>query len=418
MAAVRRWFCSPWSPDVRDLIERSRRSGCNHLDALTAAALTAISLPILATSGLLIWPDGAAASLSALTFTALVGVRQRAPIAVTVAAGILLAIPELTSEAHAYSNSALVVPGLVAVFFYAYTLGSRCSWAPSLIGLAALIVGVASTASAFNPLVEMVTIGPWIGGLIVASRQRAAAELELRVQELEEERELFATESVRYERARIARELHDIVAHCVSLMVVQASAGEQLAPSDPLGAAEAFESISEAARQAEVEIERLVDLLADQPPASASVGLRIVEELVRRVRASGLTVTCQFIGESEQLSEESDDAAYRLLQEGVTNAVKHAPGAPIEITVRGDVEAVEIQVENGPAAGPSSGLENTGGSHGLAGMRERVARCGGTFAAGPRNDGGWQITARFPHKVQTPAGDERLACLDAADSRK
>jgi signal transduction histidine kinase len=255
----------------------------------------------------------------------------------------------------------------------------------------------------------MVTVGPWIGGLIVASRQRAAAELEVRVQELEAERELFATESVRYERVRIARELHDIVAHCVSLMVVQASAGEQLAPSDPSGAAEAFESISEAARQAEVEIDRFVDLLADQPPASTPAGLRIVEELVRRVRAYGLSVTCQFIGDSEQLSEASADAAYRLVQEGVTNAIKHAPGAPIEITVRGDAEAVEVQVDNGPAAGELSGLETSGGSHGLAGMRERVARCGGTFDAGLRDEGGWRITARFPHHARTRAGRDRIA---------
>ncbi len=300
------------------------------------------------------------------------------------------------------------------MFLYAYALGAYCAWAPSLIGLFALIAGVAGTAATFNPLVEMVTIGPWIGGLIVASRQRAAAELELRLRELEAERELFATESVRYERARIARELHDIVAHCVSLMVVQATAGEQLAPSDPSGAAEAFDSISEAARQAEVEIDRLVELLADPMPASASAGLRIVDELVGRVRASGLTVTCQFSGEIEQLSQESADAAYRLVQEGVTNAIKHAPGAQIEITVRGQADAVEVQVENGAAAVSASGLEHAGGSHGLPGMRERVARCGGTFSAGPTAGGGWQVTAVLPRDVLVSTSAERLAGLARA----
>lgn len=400
---------------MRELVEAWRRSGRNHLDALTAAVLTAVSFAILTSSGILVWPEGIATSLSALGFTALVGVRRRAPIRVAVAAGVLIAIPELTSEAHAFKNSALVVPGLVAVFLYAYTLGSRCPWRLSWVGLAALIGGVATTASASNPLVEMVTIGPWIGGLIVSSRQRAAAQLELRVQELEAERELFATESVRYERARIARELHDFVAHCVSLMVVQATAGEQLASSDRSGAAEAFDSISEAAREAEIEIDRLVDLLADRPPAGASAGLRIVEELVRRVRASGLTVSCQFVGDgSEELSEESADAVYRIAQEGVTNAIKHAPGAPIRITVRADTEAVEVQVENGPGSGALSGLEHAGGRHGLAGMRERVERCGGTFAAGPSEDGGWQIVAHFPHAVGTRASSERLAGLDAA----
>jgi signal transduction histidine kinase len=393
---------------VHEPIERCRRSGRDHFDVLTAVVLTVVSFAILAASGLLTGAGGMVTSLSVLAFSALVAGRRRRPIVVAVAAGALLVVPELTSEAHAYSTSALALPGLVAVFLYAYTLGAHCAWAPSLIGLAALIVGVAGTAATFNPLVEMVTIGPWIGGLIVASRQRAASELELRVRELEAERELFASESVRYERARIARELHDIVAHCVSLMVVQASAGEQLAPSDPSGAAEAFDSISEAARQAEVEIDRLVDLLADPSPASASAGLRIVDELVGRVRASGLTVTCQFIGDIEHLSDESADAAYRLAQEGVTNAIKHAPGAPIEITVRGDAEAVEVQVENAAAAGASSGLEHAGGSHGLAGMRERVARCGGTFSAGPTAGGGWQVTAEFPRRVPAASGAEPL----------
>jgi signal transduction histidine kinase len=234
--------------------------------------------------------------------------------------------------------------------------------------------------------------------MVVASRRRAADELALRARELEEEQELFAVQSVRYERARIAHELHDVVAHSVSLMVVQATAGEHLTPSDPDGAAEAFASIGEAARQAEVEIYRLIKLLDNSTPGGPAAGLRILEELVGRVRASGLSVTCQFSGDSDELSEEGADAAYRLVQEGITNAMKHAPGAPIQIAVRGYRDTVEVEVVNEPARHGPSGLEEAGGRHGLDGMRDRVTRCGGTFGAGPTPDGGWQITASLPRR--------------------
>jgi signal transduction histidine kinase len=140
----------------------------------------------------------------------------------------------------------------------------------------------------------------------------------------------------------------------------------------------------------------LVELLNAASPPAPLAGLRIVEALVRRVQAPGLSVRCQFSGESEELSEESAEVAYRLVQEGVTNAMKHAPGAPIEISMRGLAEAVEIRVVNGAARGGLAALEGVGGGHGLAGMRERVARCGGTLSAGPTVDRGWHVTAHLP----------------------
>ena len=203
---------------------------------------------------------------------------------------------------------------------------------------------------------------------------------------------------MRYERARIARELHDIVAHCISLMVVQAGAGERLAQSNPDGATKAFASIADAASEAEAEIDRLVEFLDGSAPVGPRTGLRIVEGLVRRARASGLTVSCNFIGECEDLAESSADAAYRLVQEAVTNAMKHASGAPIDITIEGHVGTISVDVVNGPARGAPSVLAGAGGSHGLAGMRERAARCGGTFDAGPTAQGGWHVTAAFPRR--------------------
>ena len=170
--------------------------------------------------------------------------------------------------------------GWAAVFLYAYALGADAPFPLSLVGIVAILAGVNLSDGGLNPVPEMLALGPYAGGLAVASRRRASAELEARARELEEEREIFAEQSVRYERARIARELHDIVAHSVSLMVVQANAGERLAPVDPDAAAEAFESISEAAHQAEAEIDRLVELLNDTVARPLSPGLRIVEDLV------------------------------------------------------------------------------------------------------------------------------------------
>jgi signal transduction histidine kinase len=351
----------------------------------------------LATSGLLASVQALPATLCTLGGCALLACRRRWPIAAAALAGVLLAVPELTRDAtEVNDNTALSLLGIAVVFLYAYALGAHSRWAPSILGLVPLLAGSSLPISSFNPLAEMITIGPWLGGLVVASRRRTGEQLELRSHELEEERELFAAQSVRYERARIARELHDIVAHCVSLIVVQAGAGAHLVRQDPDSAKEAFESISEAARQADAEIERLVELLDTSTPAVPPAGLRIVEELVARARTSGLTVSCQFSGDSDDLSEQAAEAAYRLVQEAITNAMKHAPGGPIDIAVRGRADAVAVEVVNRPPTGVPSGLEGAGGGHGLAGMRERAARCGGTFEAGPTAEGGWRVAACLP----------------------
>ncbi len=398
MPFAKRLCSSLWSPGMRELGGRLWRSWRGRGDEIAAALLTASAAGILGASGLLSFAF--LASLSVLAFFALVGARSRHPIFVGLVGGALLALPTVMHEATQVNNSLVALPGLIAVFLIAYSLGAHCRWGPSLIGLVSLTVGVNTTSnSGFNPLFEMVTIAPWLVGLVVSSRRRLATELEARASELEQEREMFALASVRYERARIARELHDIVAHGISLMVVQAGAGERLVDSDLAGASKAFASIADAASEAEVEIDRLVEFLGTAGPRGPRTGLRIVEGLVGRARASGITVSCNFVGECDDLAEDSADAAYRLVQEAITNAMKHAPGAPIEITIEGNVGTVSVDVVNGPARSPSSVLVGAGGGHGLAGMRERAARCGGTFDAGPTAPGGWRVTANLPRRL-------------------
>jgi signal transduction histidine kinase len=374
-------------------------------DEIAAALLTASAATILGAEGLLTSPDALPACLCTLAFCALVGARSRHPVAVGLIGGVLLALPTVLGDASQINNSAVALPGILAVFLIAYSLGTTRPWAHSLLGLASLTIGVNTTSSSgFNPLFEMVTIAPWLGALVVSSRRRLATDLEARARELEEEQEIFSVASVRYERARIARELHDIVAHCISLMVVQAGAGERLAQSDPDGATKAFALIAEAGREAEGEIDCLVEFLAGAAPTAPLPGLRIVEGLVGRVRASGLTVSCNFIGECEDLAEESADAAYRPVQEAVTNAMKHAPGAPIDITVQGNIETVSVEVVNRPARSAPAALAGSGGAHGLAGMRERIARCGGTVTAGSTTLGGWHVVAELPRRPLASRG--------------
>jgi signal transduction histidine kinase len=369
-------------------------------DPLLAAVLTITAVVMLASRGQL----GLPASLCLYGFCALVAVRRWHPVIVALAAGTLGAVPYFMHDAAAVYNNGSFIPVWAAIFLFSYALGSSCPVLPSVFGVTAILVGVNLSGGPWNPVPEMVAIGPWLGGLLVASRRHASEQLEVRAQELEQEREIFAEQSVRYERARIARELHDVVAHNVSLMVVQANAGERLAALDPESAGQAFAAISEAARQAEEEIDRLVELLSDAGPASPSAGLRIVEELVQRAQASGLAISCQLGGDIDDLTDRGADTAYRLVQEGITNAMKHAPGAHMEISVQGQGDGVEIRVVNGPAMTGFSGLERAGGGNGLVGMRERVVQSGGTFDAGATTNGGWHVTARLPrHTSRTPS---------------
>ena len=368
-------------------------------DLLIAVALTGWAAGSLAVAGQLGDVPG---SLCVLAFCALVALRDWKPVPVVVLASVLIALPAYTHDLATVNDGAVFVSLWLTTILYSYALGTRCSWAASVVGIAGLVVGINLSSAPFNPVPEMLIAGPWLAGLLVASRRRAAQQLAQRARELDDEREAYAAESVRYERARIARELHDIVAHCVSLMVVQASAGEKLAAADPRRAGESFTSISEAARQASDEITLLVQLLAESPPAARTADLRIVEELVTRAQSSGLSITCALSGDLAGLTEASADTAYRLVQEALTNALKHAPGAPVYVTLSGQGDQVQVQIVNDPPRAGSSGLERTGGGHGLAGMRERISHCGGTLTTAATPAGGWNVTAVFPYGSGLP----------------
>jgi signal transduction histidine kinase len=324
--------------------------------------------------------------------------RRAYPRLAALAAACFLAVSSLGNTAPMLAG-----PVAVAIFLLAYSLGTAEGTGLSVLALVCL--GVATQAAVgltvFNPFIVVGTVGPFGLGLVMRSRRRLNDQLAARSLELEAEREVFAAEAVRYERARIARELHDIVAHCISVMVIQAGAGQRLASKDPALAAAAFEAITEAVQQAESEISRLVELLEHDPGPRGIDGIRMVDELVTRAAAAGLAVSCRFSGSADGLPDKACQAAYRVVQESLTNALKHAPGAPVDVVIADVGAELEVSVSNGPPAAPPSGLERSGGGRGLAGMHERVRACGGELTTGPAG-GGWRVVARLP-RTQTQA---------------
>ena len=373
---------------IRDRI--GRLTGDWRGDALLAGALIAFVLVFVIVQGKLNSANNVFEVCCAIPVFGCVAVRRAHPSLAAITAAAFLAATALGSSAD-LPDAVVLVP----VFVLAYSLGTAGYSIPALLLLMAGLQ-VASGPTVFNPIVIVLTIGPWAVGLFVRSRRKLTELLAARGRELEAERAMFAAEAVRYERARIARELHDIVAHCVSVMVIQASAGRRLTATDPVSAGEAFDAIGETARQAEAEIGHLVDLLDHGKHQQNSDAIRLIGELVARAGAAGLVVSCRFTGSTDGLSAQACGVAYRVVQESLTNALKHAPGAPVEILVAGSAGQVEIEVSNGPAAAPASGLERSGGGRGLAGMRERVAACGGEISLGPADGGGWRVLARVP----------------------
>lgn len=194
------------------------------------------------------------------------------------------------------------------------------------------------------------------------------------------------------ERARIARELHDIVGHSVSVISLQAGAAEQLLRKDPDAAAEHLQAVRRTAHEALVEMRRLLAVLReDAPTYDPQPGLGRLDALVEQARAGGLTVEVEHAAGSEPLAPGVDLAAYRIVQEALTNARKHAGAVHARVRVTREPGALDVEVVND---GPPAHVNGSG--HGLAGMAERVRLFGGTLDAAPRPGGGFRVHARLP----------------------
>jgi len=235
----------------------------------------------------------------------------------------------------------------------------------------------------------------WLVGFGVGRKLREAEDAKERAARLEREREERAREAVAEERARLARELHDVVGHSVSVMTVQASAVRRLLLPEQEKEREALEVVEQTGRQALAEMRRLVGVLRrpeEAPALAPQPSLEHLDKLVAHVRESGLPVELIVEGEAVPLPAGLDLTAYRLVQEGLTNALKHARADEAQVIVRyGDGE-IEVEVaDNGTGGG-----DGAGGGHGLVGMRERVAVYGGELEASPRPEGGFRLRAILP----------------------
>src|SRR5262249_5080923 len=220
---------------------------------------------------------------------------------------------------------------LALPLFVALALGAWTPTVPGSRGRPLMSAGLqAASSGGFNPLFEMITVGPWLAGLAVRSRRGLANTIEARNRELEATRVLNALAAVRYERSQIAHELHDIVAHCVTVAVVQAAAARRLASLDPDRAGHALGAIAEATREAEREITLMTRRLDRADP----LGLPMIEELARRTAATGLPVRYRRSRELRDVRPRIADTPHRVAQEGVTNALKPAAGAPGDLAPR------------------------------------------------------------------------------------
>ncbi|KOU22962.1 sensor histidine kinase [Streptomyces sp. WM6368] len=358
--------------------------------------------------------------------------RRRWPIAVVLvgiavspaAMGFLLAVVGMytlaSSEVPRRITATLASMSLAATFVVMYlrTRGD-VEADPTLVVVLSGFVAVA------------LTVPPVLFGLYIGARRRLMESLQERADSLERELSLLADRAEERaewarteERTRIAREMHDVVAHRVSLMVVHAAALEAVAVKDPARAAKNAALVGDMGRQALTELREMLGVLraapkpapADPVPAVAVAAMAFagaagaaggagmedgpsldeLEVLVGQSRAAGMTVEMLVHGEGAAYAAEVEQTAYRVVQEALTNCHKHAPGARVVVRLAHRSGEVAMQVENGPCDGKATEPGLPSGGNGLVGMRERVLGLGGVFVSGPTDAGGFRVSAVLP----------------------
>jgi signal transduction histidine kinase len=346
--------------------------------------------------------------VTVLAASVLMAWRRRNPELVALGAFAVIVVGE--AWANVWSSSAW--PFVLSVVLVYTIAANRDGWqAVRGLGVLAAAMALATAIDDYDEAVSdwafvgiVAFAGPAILGWLLGGQARLSRELERRNAQLDREREERARRAVADERARIARELHDVVAHSVSVMVIQAGGARSVMERTPDKAERSFGAIESTGRDALDEMRRLLGLLrpaGEEPQLSPQPGLARVAEVVERARAAGLAIELQVAGEPVALAPGADVAAYRVVQEAITNVLKHAGGARVRVVLRHRDDDLEVEVvDDGGAQAPAR--IGVAGGHGLVGMRERVALQGGDFEAGPRPGGGFGVRARFP-RAEVPA---------------
>jgi signal transduction histidine kinase len=321
--------------------------------------------------------------------------RRRAPIAsllVIVAAGRL---QPLVGGTFRNGGTIPILALLLAMYSVAAGRDARGALVGGGLAVAVLITTPPVTPGDLIYRLVLVTV-PWVLGRVVRDRQERAAGLEVRAKRIQMEQDARIEAATTEERARIARELHDIVAHSVGVMVIQASGAQKVLDQRPQRAREALQSIEVTGRQALDELQRVLGILRTDSVGESlnpQPNLRHLDTLLEQIRQGGLPVEATIEGEVRPLSPGIELAAYRIVQEALTNSLKHAGKAKAELTIHYRDHDLQIEIcDDGQGASPAA---NSVG-HGLIGMRQRVGLYGGTLVAGPLTGGGYSVKAAIP----------------------
>ncbi|MEW1893155.1 histidine kinase [Streptomyces sp. IBSBF 3010] len=346
------------------------------------------------------------ATLSAYLLTTLTVLpllwRRRAPVRVLLA---VVAAQGLYGLAADGPGQTLPYTGLVALYSVAAYAPARARRLCGALTLAIVFPSVAFNTGEARELVFslMVFTAAYGFGRFTDTRQAYTRAVEDRARQLEVTRRIEAEQAATRERARIAREMHDILSHAVSLMIVQAEAGPVAVRTAPERAEAAFDAISETGRDAMVQLRRMLGVLRESEqgpgaPRSPQPALSELPALVERVRASGLAVTLTVTGPERPLPRDTDSAVYRIVQEALTNTVKHAAASEAAVLLAYGESGLTVSVTDDGRGG------GTGTGHGLIGIRERAAAHGGSARTGPGPGGrGFRVDVTLPLVPVTPS---------------
>jgi signal transduction histidine kinase len=382
---------------------RFRLADARVVDAVLAAVVTLVSLVELRVRGTGTLPVWLVVPVHVVVTGSLAWRRTRPLVVGILVAGGALG---LLFAGLGMDNFGLFVATLVSAYSMgAHTRGRAADPRTLVVWLVGVVAGAlwAAPLDEAAGLVVLVT-GTAVLGRLLRRRDETVAGLRWTANRLEAEREMRTRAALADERTRIARELHDVVAHSVSLMVLQTGAGRKSVHADPDRSEEMLRSAEQTGRQALAEMKRLVGIMRagdEQPGLDPQPGLDRVADLVAGAEAAGVPVDYTVEGAPMTLPAGLGLATYRVVQEALTNAIKHAAASRIRVSVRYIGNAVELTVADDGIARQDLWPPPELG-HGLAGMRERAALYGGTLTVQPRVDGGLVVNARFP--VGVPDG--------------
>jgi signal transduction histidine kinase len=325
-------------------------------------------------------------------------VRRRYPLAV------MLVVVSATIVQIALIPAGELLQSGLGVLVAIYTIGERLDRSTSLgltaltaAILAALFLGRDVSAAGVQSLIqtELILLVAWLVGDASRIRRLYTESLVEHARLVDSEREERTRRAVLEERERIARELHDVVAHHVSVIVIQAGGGLSAIERRPDEARSALESIASTGRQALTEMRRMLGVLGEGEPPGPMPGLDLLDELIAQVRSAGLPVELSIEGERRRLGPGLELSAYRIIQEALTNSLKHASGGRARVTVAYEPGALVIAVDDERGPGQPAAFEAAHEGRGLMGMRERAAMLSGTIDARPTPTG-FHVRARLP----------------------